>query len=880
MIKRSVFRVLALIYYIFLYVACSCGNDAKITSMRCEYLSEPICIDTEAPRFTWTYTGCGKFVQYSFRVVVASSKDKLENPDIWDSGEVVSRRPFCKMDGKALLLSDNLYYWRVEAKDENSSIRIVSDAASFYTAMMRRSDWKAVWISDGASKELEAAPMFRKEFKSRKSVASAKIFMSAAAYALVRINGKPVSDRFLEPGYTHYDKRNLYSVMDVTSMIRIGSNTVSAVLGNGFYNVIKPVASWQFENAPWRDRARFILELRIKYKDGSSEVVSTDGTWKTSYEGPYINNNIYAGDTYDARKEIPGWELTGFNDSMWNDAVQVPDPSPLLVAQKMPPIRSELIMRPEFMRSFGDTVHIFDFGKNISGFCRLKINGSRGTKVSLAHAELLGDEGRLEPGNINIYYNHLSGYDFQTDRYILKGEGIETWNPAFCYHGFRYVEVKTSEPVKLEKTSLSALYFHTALKSSGRFECSDKMLNILCDMTKRTYLNNLMSIPTDCPQREKNGWTADAYLAQEIGLLNYDSILFYEKWLDDFIDNQREDGRISGIIPSSGWGYDDWIGPVWDAAMFIIPYNLYLYYGDKTGIEKMWPVCKKYLDYMKTREDEDGLVTFGIGDWLPYNTETPTEYTSSLFYYYDYKMMSLFAGILGEEEGLYSSKAESIREAVNRKFYDHINGLYANGSQTAQAAALFTGVVPDEETDKVAGQLNRIVEDNSDFLDFGSMGSKIVLRMLTKYGYSETAFRMSSKRKNPSWLAWINRGYTSLPETWILSPDFRDASLNHVFLGDIAAWLVNDIAGIRADESEPGFGRVVIAPHFVENLDRASASYASVRGDVAVSWKKERGGGKVVLKVALPDNTEARVLACGEEEILGPGRHTLRYRLP
>ena len=878
MFIKNCFRA-AFIFVLFsVFAACSFYSDIKITSLRCEYVEEPLFIDTNTPRFTWTYTGEETFKQYAFRLKVASSIDKLDEPDIWDSGEIISNRSFCKMEGGPALVSDKPYFWRLEARSEKSSKPIVSDIARFETAKMKRSDWEAVWISDGASRELEAAPMFRKEFTGERDVESAKIFMSAAAYALVRLNGEPISDAFLEPGYTHYDKRNLYSVTDVTSLIKEGGNVVSAVLGNGFYNAIKPVATWQFENAPWRDRARFILELRIRYKNGSTQVVATDDTWKTTYEGPYVQNNIYAGDTYDARKEIAGWENAGFDDSMWNKALPVADPSPLLVAQKLPSIRAERIMSPEGVISFGDTVHVFDFGKNISGLCSLKIEGERGTAVTLSHAELLKENGRIEPGNINIYYRPLPGYEFQTDKYILKGEGVETWQPAFCYHGFRYVEVKTSSPVKLKKASISAMYFHTDLESSGSFECSDKMLNILWDMTRSTFLNNLMSIPTDCPQREKNGWTADAYLSQEIGLLNYDSILFYEKWLDDFIDNQREDGRISGIIPSSGWGYDDWIGPVWDAAMFIIPYNLYLYYGDKTGIEKMWPVCKKYLAYLKTREDGDGLVTFGIGDWLPYKTQTPTEYTSSLFYYYDYKLMAAFADILGEEAKEYLAKSETLKEIINRKFYNASSGVYATGSQTGQAAALYVGIVPEEEISKVAGQLNRMVEENDYFLDFGSMGSKTVLRMLTKYGFAETASLMACKRKSPSWISWINKGYTSLPETWVLSPDFRDASLDHVFFGDISAWLVNDIVGIKADEASPGFENIVIAPNFVSSLEEASASYSSVKGEIHVSWKKIEEGKKVMLRVVVPVNAKATVRACGKEKHLKSGVHILKLK--
>lgn len=853
-------------------VSCTDGSDS-ITDLRCEYSVSPMTIDTQSPRFTWTYSGESGFVQNSFKIAVASSESMLSSPDVWNSGVVTSRLSFEKMEDTGRLKSDTDYYWQVTAWNADSSEVIVSDPAHFSTAMMNRSDWKAVWITDSHDKDFEAAPMFRKEFDPGDDVTSARIYMSACAYAMIGLNGLPVSDAFLDPGYTHYDKRNLYTVTDVTDKIKSGRNVLTAVLGNGFYNEIKPVATWNFENARWRGRARFILEAHITHKDGSVTVVTSDDSWKTTSDGPYVRNNIYAGDTYDARKELTDWDVAGFADSVWMNAVVVPDPSPLLVAQKMPQIRPSEELKPVSVISFGDTVYVFDFGKNISGLCRLNVTGEAGTEVSLSHAELLKDNGRLEPGNINIYYKPLPGIDFQTDKYILKGDGSEEWTPSFSYHGFRYVEAKASAPLHLDENSLAALHFHTDLESKGSFSCSNPLLDTLWDMTRRTYLNNLMSIPTDCPQREKNGWTADAYLSQEVGLMNYDGILFYEKWLDDFIDNQREDGSISGIIPTSDWGYADWIGPVWDAALFIIPYNIYLYYGDKTAIEKVWPLCKNYLSYLKSREDADGLVSYGIGDWLSFDAMTPTEYTTALFYYYDYKLMKEFSFILGEESSSLMAKEEKLRNAVNKKFYNPQTGMYSTGTQAGQAAALYTEVAPGVEKPKVVAGLEKLVNDCDGHLNFGSMGSKMVLRMLTKHGLADMAFRMASKEDHPSWLAWIHDGYTSLAETWTLSPQFRDASLDHIFFGDISAWLVNDIVGIRKDDNAPGFEHIIIAPHFVEGLDWAKGSYKSVKGEIKAEWKRE--GRKIVIKITIPENTTATLVTNNGEstEQLLPGSH-------
>ena len=856
-------------------LAGSCGKRAGIAGMRCEYLAAPISVDTQSPRFTWTYAGTGDFVQAGYRLCVATAPEKLETPDVWNSGEVAGSRPFAAMPDAGLLAPRTPYYWCVEAWDAGGR-RLRSSVAEFETAMLETSGWQARWISDAHDKDFVPAPMLRRAFDVKPGVTRARLYVSAAAYAKMGLNGEPVSENLLDPGYTHYDKRNLYAVHDVTNRLRAGENVLSAVLGNGFYNAIQPVATWSFETARWRGRARMICELHIDYADGTHEVVCSDGAWRTTADGPYRSNNIYSGDVYDARMEIPGWDRPGFDDSGWAQAVEAAAPSPLLKAQSMPAVRATRELEPVDVRSFGDTAWVFDFGVNLTGLCRLQVEGERGTQLSFVHGEFLKPSGRIEMSNLDIYYKPMPGYAFQTDTYIMKGEGRETWTPDFTYHGFRYVELTSSAPVKLGKKSLTARFIHTDVPSVGEFACSNEMFNRIWEMTRQTYLNNLTSIPTDCPQREKNGWTADGYLAMDLALLNYDGITFYEKWLDDFVDNQNEAGRLAGIIPTAGWGYDDWIGPVWDAAAFIIPNTLYNYYGDLRPVETMWPVCERYLDYVATREEPDGGVTYGIGDWVFYRTQTPTDYTSTCYYYYDNVLMARFAELLGRDGDRYARKAEQLRELINTKYYDAAKGLYANGSQAAQGVALYLGIAPESEAQRVADNLDRMIAENNYFLDFGTIGSKTVLRMLTRYGHVETAYRMAAQTEGPSWGWWVGQGFTTLAETWMLSPEWRDASVNHVFLGDVAAWYVNDLAGINFDPAAPGFARIVIAPHFVEGLDWAAASYDSVRGEIRSEWR--RRDGRVTLKITVPANTTADVRVGGTTvATVGGGRHEFTF---
>lgn len=853
----------------------ACASGVRIGNMRCEYLESPIAIDIHNPAFTWTYSGKGEFLQAGCELTVSESPDGIRCPG---PGENVIYKNVFRTSSQILtpqldsLRSFRTYFWRITAWNTDSSA-VVSSRSFFETAMMSAADWAAKWVSDGMDKDFAPAPMFRKSFVMDGVLCDARLYYSAAAYGEFMLNGHPVSDNVLDPGYTHYDRRNLYTVLDVKDLLAPGDNVISCVLGNGFYNEIEPVAVWNFENARWRDRAKFIAELHLTYADGRVEVISSDSSWKTTSDGPYLSNNIYSGDTYDARKEIPGWRESGFDDSAWQNAIETNAPSDNLKAQLAPPVKAVDRLSPVSRKSFGDSLYVFGFKANISGFCKLAVKGEAGTTVTLTHGELLKEDGRVEMGNIACYHHTRPGYEFQADTYILKGGPEESWTPSFCYHGFQYVEVRTDRP--LESIDLVALDIHTDVRPVGEFDCSNSMLRTVWEMARRSYLDNLVSIPTDCPQREKNGWTADAQLVIDLAMLNFDGAGFYHKWMDDFLDNQNGEGRISGIIPTASWGYDDWIGPVWDAAAFIIPDVVYKYTGDLRIISKMYPLYEKYLAYLRTREDADGTVTYGIGDWVYYDTPTPTDYTSSCYYYNDNVLMARFSALLGKDGSAYLAKADSLKDVINRRWLDRDTWLYANGSQTSQAVALYFGLVPDGKDSTVAANLNNLLVSNGFHLNFGSMGSKLVLRMLTRYGYADTAFKVATQKDCPSWGWWIEQGFTTLAETWALSPEWHDASINHVFLGDVAAWYVNDIVGINYDPAEPGFGNVLIKPHFVDGLDWAEASYRSIRGDIRVSWR--RHADKVRMKIDIPLNCRA-VLSVDEDSVkLGSGHHELTF---
>mgnify|MGYP000983018884 CR=1 FL=1 len=882
MIKKLLISI-GFISGILIFIQCrTTENNIEITTMRCEYLEDPIGIDEPQPHFTWSIqAGEWDIKQTAYQIQFASTPELLEQgiPDIWQSDKEESFDQLVIFNSPEQLSSFKKYYWNIKVWTTASKEPIISGTASFETSMMNKDDWSAKWITDSHDKDYEPAPLFRKTFETaeNKIVDYARLYISALGYYEAYINGNRIGNSHLDPSYTDFNKRVYYVTHDVTELISVGNNVISAVLGNGWFNE-QSVAVWDFHNASWRDRPKMIGELHIHYTDGTVDKITTDTTWKTN-TGAYIYNNIYSGDMYDSRLEEKGWKQSDFDDHHWNNGLVTDLNVYEFRAQKLPPIQVTKEINPVNFVKINDSIYVYDFGENFSGFSRIRIKGEKGTKLLIKHGELLDSVGRLNQGNIDVYYHPVQEKEkFQTDVFIISGDNkYEEFQPSFTYHGFQYVEIESDRPIELTEKSLTGLFIHTNVDTVGSFSCSNETLNKLWKATNQSYLSNLHSIPTDCPQREKNGWTADAHVAAELGLLNYDGILFYEKWMKDFIDNQRENGMISGIIPSSGWGFGDWPGPVWDAALFIIPNELYNYYGDKHCIIDLYPTMEKYLNYLDTKA-VDGLLNYGLGDWLTYKTQTLNAFTSTAYYYLDYKLMARFAEIAGKESKVYNEKAETLKKLINEQFYNSETNIYANGSQTSQALALFLGLAPVEDEQKVADQLAEVVKSNRGFVDFGLLGTKTVPRMLTEYGYADIALKMLIRPESPSWGYWVDSlGYTTLPETWTLSPKYNDASLNHVFFGDISAWMYRYLAGINYDNQNTGFKHIVIQPYFVDGIDWVKAEYKSVRGPVRSEWKRK--GTKAQLYVEIPAGSTATMKINNKEKEIGSGKHSFTVNI-
>jgi alpha-L-rhamnosidase len=816
---------------------------ATAIRLRCEYLDNPLGVEAAKPRLSWELKADRRNErQTAYQVVVTRDGEML-----WDTGKVESGETLAIPYAGKPIASAQQVTWKVRAWDRDGQPGDWSAPATWETGLLDKSGWHGRWIGTG---ETGASPLLRKTFDAKGPIKRARAYVSGLGYYELRLNGAKVGDRVLEPAFTNYDRRVLYTTYDVTAQLKQGKNAVGAMLGTGWYDV-RTVAEWHFHEASWRDRPKLLVELRIDYADGSSDRVFTDETWKTA-AGPITFDSVYCGENYDARREQPGWDAAGFDDAAWSPAKLVAAPKGKLVSQQMPPIRVVDTLAPKKITEPKPGVFIFDFGQNFAGVPQLTVDGHAGTTVKLRCAERVAADGTLDTAAIDVFVKKFGNEQFQEDRYTLRGDGgKEVYAPRFTYHGFQYIEV-TGFPGKPTLANLRGLVLHTDLRTVGEFECSNDLLNKIWRAGRWSYLNNAHGYPTDCPTREKNGWTGDANLASETGLLNFDGVTFYEKWLRDLADAQWPEGDVPAIVPTQGWGRG--VGPAWDAAYILLPMRLYEYTGDARVLQTHFNGMKNYVDYLTKHQAKDGIVTYGLGDWCPAESQTPAEVTSTAYYYRHARAVADAARILGQSDDAakYSQLAESIKAAFNKKYFDAKAASYANGTQTALSCALYQGLVPPEQQDRVFANLLAAIEKKSNHLDTGILGAQYVMQTLLARGRVDVGYAIASQRTQPSWGWWIDQGATTLWEQWNGS-DSRD----HIMFGDVLAFFTKGIAGIQPDPASPGWKHVIIRPGVVGDLRSARGSYHSVHGRIVSSWT--RNGQRFSLNVTIPPNVTATV---------------------
>ena len=842
--------------------------NVHVSSLTCNNKSNPLGIDT-MPAFSWQLASDDRAqVQTAYQVQVATSNEKLENgtADVFDSDKVLSdQSAFIKLVLPELESSQR-YFWRIRVWDKKDSVSAWSDIAWFETGLLNPTDWRAQWISapvlfdwqavDSRRKRIpkdappelpEPAPLFRKDFSIDKKIVQARAYISGLGYHELYLNGEKVGDHLLDPAFTRYDKRVLYVTHDITDKLSQGDNAVGVMLGNGWYNLTSR-GVWGYDYAAWRDDPTLLCQIKILFQDGSETWIISDDSWACA-PGPVIFNSIRQGEWYDARREQSGWNTAGFDDSTWHPVRRVRGPQGELTAQSLPPVRIHASLRPKTMTRIDNGHYLVDFGQNMAGFVELIVNGKSGDEIEIVYAEKVKD-GCVDQSNID---GLVASTPFQTDRYMCKGGGEERWHARFAYHGFQYVEV-SGFPGELTKDNLLAHAISTSFQHQSSFECSNELINQIQEATLWSYRNNFVGYPTDCPQREKNGWTGDAQLAAEAGLFNFDALTSYKKWLQDIADEQQPSGEIAAIIPTAGWGYYWGNGPAWDSAFLLIPYYLYVYTGDLSPILQHYNQMKRYVDFLTREKTQNGIVSWGLGDWCHEKTDTPAEITSTGYYFMDAKLIAFFAELLGKAEDAqkYAALAHEIRDAFKREFVNVKKGTVGNNSQTALSCALYQGIVDSSNADKIVESLIQNVIKNDNKLDFGILGAKYTLNALSDYGHDKLAYQLINHTDYPGWGHWISRGATTLWEDWK-----GQSSLSHIMFGDVSAWFYKNIAGIQPDPEQPGFQHFYVRPFFSADMSWAKADVKSPFGTIHSEWQRQ--GDVIELMIRVPVNCRATV---------------------
>lgn len=752
--------------------------------------------------------------------------------------------------------------------ENGDQIRINTDA-SWKTEIEVKDDWRLVdyddaqWTrpnvfgqTDVANlaklakwSEDTAGPLFRKTFRVNRPVKSAKVYISGLGYYELRLNGNKAGDHVLDPAFTRYDKRVLYVTYDVTGQVKQGMNTLGVMLGNGWYN-FPTRTTWNFDRARWRDLPKVMLQMHIIFDDGSTETINTDSSWK-AIAGPVIYDSPLNGEIYDARKEKTGWDRAEYDDSRWASAEVVAGPKGFLKAQMMPPIKVIQTITPVKVTETKPGVFLFDMGQNFAGWTRIRVSGPAGTKLTIRYGEILHPDGTLDRKGIGKYVR--SG-DFQTDTYILKGEGQEIWEPRFTYHGFRYAEV-TGYPGKPGLDDVTGRVVSTAFEKAGSFECSNDLLNKIQQMILWSHRSNFHGYPTDCPQREKNGWV-DGHRIAVTSLYNFNSASLYSKWLDDFKDEQKRTGDLPGIIPTSGWGYYYFNGPGWGSGYVILPWYLHEYSGDQLILEKHYDGMKRYTDFLTSKASSDHAVVYhSLGDWLSTRKDMPHGILTNSYYYQDALIISKVAGMLGKTQDAekYAELATNIRRSYNKRFYKG-QGIYANGSQASLSTPIYQGLVEQQEKDLVVEKLVERVEETDFNYETGTVSTKFILPVLSDNGRIDVAYKIATQTTVGSLGYWATHGGTALWEDWT----GEEGSRNHVSaFGYVGEWFYRYLAGINVDPEQPAFKHIVISPMPVGDLVWVKAKHESMYGTIQSSWQiKDR---TFTLNVTIPVNTTATV---------------------
>jgi alpha-L-rhamnosidase len=861
-----------------------------ITNLQCEYRSNPLGIDNLSPRLSWILDSDQRGqCQTAYQILAASSLQNLQFGiiDIWDSGKVNSADTFHIIYQGKNLQSRQRVWWEVCIWDKDDQPGEFSQPGWWEMGLLDPGEWVGDWIGSslvGGPRTMVPAPFIRKEFSVVQPFVSARLYATALGLYEFEINGKRVGDDIFTPGWTDYSKKVQYQVYDVTECLQQGQNAIGAKLGDG----------WYCGFAGWRDRQRsgdrpkLLSQLEITFRDGKKLVIPSDSSWKTAF-GPILQSDLLMGESYDARLDFPGWSQPDFNDQKWRPAEIFQESRTGLVAQIGPTVKKQEELRPISapmeQKSWPVSQWIFDMGQNMVGWVRLKAKAAPGTTIRLRFGEILNPNGTLYTQNLRSA--------LQTDYFTLRGSGDEIFETHFTFHGFRYVEM-SGYPGVPTKDMVTGIVLHSDMPVTGKFECSDPLINQLQHNILWGQKGNFVDVPTDCPQRdERLGWTGDAQVFIRTATFNMDVAAFFERYQQNLTDAQSPIGQFPMVAPNPGIAGIDG-GPAWSDAGIICPWTIYQQYGDKYLLELHYESMSRFIqylestscDFIRTYPGWDGFE--GFGDWLSINADTPKDLIGTAFFAYSVSLMVKIAGILGKDADV--ERYQKLYEGIRQSFINHFvtaQGMVVGNTQTAYVLALHFDLLPEHLRSTAADALVRDIKRRGMHLSTGFVGSPYLPFVLTRFGYLDIAYQLLNQKTWPSWLYSVTQGATTIWERWdgwTTEKGFQDPgmnSFNHYAYGSIGEWLYRIVAGIDLAAENPGYRHIIINPNPGGGLDYVKAEYHSAVGTILSEWRVEND--RFSLDVFIPTNTIAIIYIPARKfdtitEVGGmEGVHRLRY---
>jgi alpha-L-rhamnosidase len=859
-------------------------SAVRAVALRAEYLVDPLAIDVRVPRLSWIIdAGTARGVaQTAYQLEVASTAANLaaDKADLWDSGKTLGNRQNQIEYEGVPLTSRQTAFWKVRVWDQTDEPSAWSNSASWSMGLLDQSDWVARWIGDPRpSVDNVAATTLRRRFTLAALPVRAVLYAAALGVYEVRVNGQRVGDHVLAPEFTDYHTRTQYQAYDITPLLHDGDNVIAALLGDGWYAGGIGLAQALIGKARniYGDHPRLLVQLEVTSESGNIERIVTDSTWRVTRDGPIRSSDILNGETYDARREMPRWDNVGFDDAQWSAADVASGVTTQLVAQPNEPIRVTQDVKAISVTEPKAGVYVFDLGQNMVGWSRITVRGAAGSTVALTHAEMLGPEG-------TVYTDNLRGAQ-QTDRYTLRGAATETFEPHFTYHGFRYVQVM-GLAAKPRLTDLVGRQVNSALTEASTFETSSPLITKLWQNVRWTQRDNMIGIPTDCPQRdERLGWMGDIQVFSGTSIYNADMGAFLTKWLQDVRDAQTPDGRFADFSPQpfqrtlAERKRGDFMGvPGWGDAGVVVPWRLWQQYGDRRQLRQSYDASKRWIEFIRANNPDllwKNKRGNDYGDWLNANTvrdstmprtgaEVPKPVFATMMFAYATDLVSRMAVVLREDADAkqYGALFGDIKAAFNAAYVTE-DGHIEGNTQAGYALALHFDLLPEEKRAAAARYLIEGIDAYHGHMSTGFHSTYRMMLELSRAGRSDVAYELINATSFPSWGYSIENGATTIWERWdgyVKGRGFQDKgmnSFNHYAIGAVAEWMYRVILGINNDDEHPGYEQFVIHPVPGGGLTWVKGSYRSIRGTIESGWRVD--GATFTEDVTIPANTSATV---------------------